>query len=61
MELGLHAVAPSQAPESAYTTMVVGHVTAHNVLDVDLGRQAHEGLEDLGMQVEWKEHGRGAH
>ena len=49
MNLGLDAVAPSQAPEAAYTTMVLEHVNADDVLNVDLGSQVHEGLEDLGL------------
>ena len=52
MNLGLYAVAPSQAPEAAYTTMVLEYVAANNVLVVDLGRQVHEGLEDLRTQAE---------
>ena len=58
MNLGLHAQAPSQAPELACTVVVLGHVTANNV---DLERQAHEALEDLRMPFVWKEYGGRGH
>ena len=58
MNLGLHAQAPSQAPELACTVVVLGHVTANNV---ELERQPHEALEDSRMPVDWKEYGRGRH
>lgn len=61
MNLSFHAVAPSPASEAAYTTMILGRVRAYDVLDVDLGRQAHERLKNLRMQVEWKEYDRGCH
>ena len=47
MNIGLHAVAPSQAPEAGFMTMVLGYITAIHVLDVDFGTQIHERHEDF--------------
>lgn len=47
---------------SAFDTPVfLGHTLYDEVIDVELGRQARDGLMRLGMKVTWVEHKEGGH
>ena len=43
------------------TPILLGHTTDDEVIDIELGRQAFEVLDNLGMRVTWKELPDGGH
>ena len=60
-ELGLKGSVSTEQSSMLGTPILLGHTTDDEVIDIELGRQASEVLQNLGMRVTWKEFPDGGH
>lgn len=57
----LQPSAIGQQPAMLETPVMLGHMIDDEIIDIELGREACEVLQGLGMKVSWQEYHDGGH